>query len=102
MCENCEEKAREQVEEAIRLLGHDMSLIDPILRQDLMDNEHDHENVDNFFIQVAIARLACALSIRTGAPPFIVMGEIAGTMMHAHMETERLHEIMNYTGQNLN
>jgi hypothetical protein len=93
MCDRCEDKAREHVEHAIRLLGHDMSLIAPMVRKDLEEGTDSDADVDNFFINAAMARLAMAVAMRTHQPPFIVMGEIAGAMMESQMVTEAMHEM---------
>ena len=102
MCENCEHRVREAVEEGIRLLAHDTSALIPELRAEMESGEVDPVDMDNFFIQCAIARLAMALAMRQHKPPFLVMGELAGTMMAAQMETEAVDEFINSIGLSRN
>jgi hypothetical protein len=104
--EQREERAREHVEEAIKLLAHDTSTLDPMMREmvqaSLDDPDVDLGMVDSYFVQLAISRLALALAHRFDTPPFLVLGGIAGTMMEAQIEMERTHEIMSQFGISLN
>jgi hypothetical protein len=102
MCDHCEEAARQSIEEAIKLLGHDASLVHPALRDEIESREIDETDLDSFFIQAAISRLAIALAQREHKPPFIVLGEIAGAMMTAQKEAEETAEFIRIAGISLN
>jgi hypothetical protein len=98
MCMKCEQQALAQIEEGMKLLRHDVSALHPVLREQIEQDDANEEELSNFFLQAAIARLACALALRSHKPPFIVLGEIAGSMMEAQAETEEIQNFINMTG----